>query len=118
MTNLLPIGWIQLKKQALATVAAALMFGGMRQILTVLDYRLSDYVTQFINLIIRQGFRDRMPLAQYGKISWQFDAGNFAVGVIMAVVGTFVGLWVHARSQRQPGPVNPLQKQSPRESEG
>jgi hypothetical protein len=101
MSNLLRAGWVQVKKQAPPAVAAGLMYGGIHQILSVLNFLLTDYVTQFINLIIEQGFRDRTPLARYGGIPWLFNVKIVAIGVIVTVVGTFVGLWVHARTQRQ-----------------
>ncbi len=104
MTNasLLRNGWIRVKEYAPPVVAAALMYGGIHQILSALQYPLSNYAVKLINLILRQAFRDVMPLAAFGDIPWLYLAKTVAVGVIIAVVGMLIGLWVQSRSQRQP----------------
>jgi hypothetical protein len=101
-TSLLRNGWIQMKEYAPAVMAAALMYGGIHQILSAFQYPLSNYAVKLINLILRQTFREPMPLAEFGAIPWLFHAKIIAEGVIIAVVGMFIGLWVNARSQHQP----------------
>jgi hypothetical protein len=100
--NLLRNGWIQVKDYAPPVMAAAMMYGGIHQILSALQYPLSNYAVKLINLILRHTFRGPMPLAEFGAIPWLFHAKIVAEGVIIAVVGMFIGLWVQARSERQP----------------
>jgi hypothetical protein len=104
MTNasLFRRGWIHAKDYGPGVLAAALIFAGISQILGALQYPLNNYAVQFVNLMLRQAFRDVMPLAERGAIPWIFHAKIVAEGVIIAVVGMFIGLWVHARSRRQP----------------
>lgn len=104
MTNasLLRHGWIHVKDYAPAVVAAALMYGGIHQILSALRYPLTNYVVKLVNLILRQTFRDVMPIEEFGDIPWNYPGKTAAVGVILAVLGMFIGLWVQARSQRRP----------------
>jgi hypothetical protein len=100
--SLLRAGWTHLKEYAPPVMAAALMYGGIHQILSAFQYPLSNYAVKLINLILRQAFRDVMPLAGFGAIPWLFYAKVVAEGVIIAVVGMFIGLWVQARSQHRP----------------
>ncbi len=104
MTNaiLLRTGWTRAKEYVPAVLAAALMYAGIYQILEALQYPLSNYIVKLVNLLLRQAFRDVMPLPERGAIPWIFHAKMVATGVIVTVVGMFIGLWVHARSRRQP----------------
>ena len=96
------VGWIYFKEYAPAAVAAALMYGGIQQIISVLKYLFTNGILQLINTVIRRGFRDRFPMPDYGRIPWLFHARVTGVGVIVIVLGIFVGLWANARSQDQP----------------
>jgi hypothetical protein len=97
----LRIAWGSFKEYGAAVVAAGLLFAGIKQLLGALDYMLPDFVIEFINFIIRTGFRDRMLLGHYGGIPWQFHALIIAEGTISIVLGIFVGLWVNARAHRR-----------------
>ncbi|HTW30545.1 MAG TPA: hypothetical protein VMD76_02640 [Candidatus Sulfotelmatobacter sp.] len=106
MNNASPLrsGWIQFKKYGPSVLAAGLIYGGIDQILAVLRYPLSNYVVEFVNFIVRQSFPDRLPLSKFGMIPWRYELRLAAIGVIVVVVGTFIGLWVQIRSQRHPVP--------------
>lgn len=94
--------WTYVKEYAAAVIAAALMYAGIRQIISAVSFPVTDGVLQLVNAIIQRGFRDRMPLPDYyGEIPWLFPVRVAAVGVIAVVVGSFVGLWVNLRKQRR-----------------
>ena len=101
--NLLRAGWMLGKEHALAVMAAALMYGGIHQIISALKYPLTDLMLKVVNAILRRGLRDVLP-NYYGGIPWQYHAKVVAVGVIVLIVGIFIGLWVHAKNHRQPTP--------------
>jgi hypothetical protein len=102
--RLLNQGWIRAKTHAPGVVAAALMYGGIHQILSAIQYPLSNYVVKLVNLILRQAFRNMMPLTEFGTVPWLYHAKNASVGVIVTVVGMFIGLWVNGRRQHRPAP--------------
>ncbi len=99
--NLLRAGWVRVKEFLLAVMAAALMYGGLHQILGVLKYILSGLALGIINAGIRNNFHDSLTLSNpYTGIPWQYQARVAAVGATVMVVGMFLGLWAHARSHR------------------
>jgi hypothetical protein len=97
--SLLRSGWIHVKEYALAVMAAGLMYAGTGQILSVLKSVLGNYIVRFINLLIKQEFPDHMLLGEFGTIPWPFQAKMAAVGVIVIILGIFVGLWAHTRNR-------------------
>ncbi len=92
------------KQYALPVIAAGLIYGGTDQILEQLQYPLSNCVLIPVNFVLRHSFPEQPPLAEFGAMPWTFRARLAAIGVIVTVVGTFVGLWAQARSQRHPSP--------------
>ncbi len=99
--NLIRKGWTRVKEFAPAVMAAALMYGGIHQIFSVLNQALGIVIMRLINAASEK-ISSGNYLPRYGAIPWPFFARVAAVGVIIAVVGTFVGLWVQARNQRRP----------------
>jgi len=83
---------------------AALKYGGICQILSVLRYPLADSIVKLINAIIRRAFRERLLLGDFGPLPWAFHAKVVAEGVMVALVGMLIGLWALARSQHRPAP--------------
>jgi hypothetical protein len=120
MTNpsLLHVGWTRTKKYLPAVITASVMYGGIDQILGVLKYLIAGVVLEGINAVIRQGFRDRIPLPDYFiEVPWQYHTKVAAEGVIVLVIGMFVGLWANARKSPR-GCIVTKEKQSPRDGEG
>jgi len=114
--SLFRAGWVHVKQYAPSVMAAGAMYKGLLQIVGGLKYPVTDLTMRVANAIFMRAVRDHLPLPNdYGGVPWQYHASIIAEGVILAVVGTFVGLWVNARSKRQPAP---LPKQSPHQSEG
>jgi hypothetical protein len=99
--NLIRKGWTRVKEFAPAVMAAALMYGGIHQIFSVLNQVLGIGIMRLINTASEQ-VSSGYYLPRYGAIPWPFYARVAAIGVIIAVLGTLIGLWVDARSRRQP----------------
>jgi len=103
--NLLRAGWTQVKEYAPAVMAAALMYGGIREIFEGILYVIANLTMKGLNAVFLRAFRDVLPLPnQFAGVPWQFHAKLAAEGVIVAVLGMFLGLWVNARAQRHPVP--------------
>jgi len=96
-------GWNKVREYLPAVMAAALMYGGIYQIIAALRYPLTGVVVIAIKAIVKRAFRDRVPLPNYFLFPWQLTATSIATGVIVLVVGMFIGLWVNARSQYKSG---------------
>jgi len=99
--NLIRKGWTRVKQFAPAVTAAALMYGGIHQIFSVLKEALGIGIMRLINTAIEK-VSPGYYLPRYGALPWPFYARVAAIGVIIAVVGMFIGLWVQARNRRQP----------------
>jgi hypothetical protein len=101
--KLLSVGWARVKEYAPAVMAAAVMFGGLKEMISMVKYPVSGLVLGLINAIIRKAFRNQLPLSgdTFFYLPWQFEARRFAMGVIVLVVGMFLGLLANARSRRQ-----------------
>ncbi|MGP0019674.1 MAG: hypothetical protein ACLPHP_13965 [Candidatus Sulfotelmatobacter sp.] len=113
--HLIRNGWTRVKEFAPAAMAAALMYGGIHQIFSVLKQVLGIGIMRLINTATEMIFPGYY-LPRYGAIPWPMFARVAAVGVIIAAVGMFIGLWVQARSGTNPQHSQP--KQNPRRSEG
>lgn len=99
--NLMQSGWSHVKQYWLAVLAAGLMFGGVDQIILVAKYRVTGVILLGVNLLIKSGFRDRMPLPNsFLEMPWHFHILLAATGLIGMVLGVFVGLWANTRVQR------------------
>ena len=97
--NLLSAARSHLKEYAAAVIAANLIFGGLKGLISVLKYPLTDWLLRAINAIIRQGFRNRMSLPDpYGSFPWWFYVGYAAGGAIVMMLGILVGLWVNSKN--------------------
>jgi hypothetical protein len=100
--NLLRAGRLHLKEYLPEVMAAALMYGGIHQVISALKYPLTDLTLKVANAILLKALRDTLPLPDYyGGIPWQYHAKVVAIGFIMVIVGMFVALWVDARHHRQ-----------------
>jgi len=95
------IGWAQIKHRGLAVIAAVLMHGGVYLIFSVLKYPLGYQLIKGINALLSQAFRDHVLLREPWSLPWSYYARTCAGGVIIVVVGMFLGLWATARSRRQ-----------------
>ncbi len=91
-----------IKEYGPAIIAAALLYGGIHQVISVLTQPIAIGIMHLINAVSRRTFRDITLLPEYGGIPWLFFTRVVASGVIVIVVGILVGLWANARSQRQP----------------
>lgn len=108
----LGIATIQVRRHAAPVIAAALIYSGIHQVVSTLKYRIGSLILRLVNQVIERGFRDRMLLPESWGAPWQFTAQSLAESVIAIVLGIFLGLWVHSRSQPQ------ARKENPRRSEG
>jgi hypothetical protein len=84
-----------------AVTAAALMYGGTYQIISVLKHPVAIGIMHLINAVIRRGARGVMPLPDYGGIPWLLFTKFAAIGAVVLVVGLLIGLGVNVRSQRE-----------------
>jgi len=97
--NLVRVGWARIKHQIPAVIAAALMYGGLNQMISTLRYPLTGAVLGLINFIIRTGFRNVFLLQNpYSGVPWTFHVRVAAVGVMVMTVGLLVGVWVNAKA--------------------
>jgi hypothetical protein len=96
------------KEYAAAIIAAALMYAGIHQVISVFSQPLAMGIIGLINAISRRGFHGVTLLPEFSGIPWLFFTRVLAIGVIVIVVGILVGLWANSRSQRQlPGETLP-----------
>ena len=96
--GILRAGWSRVKVHLPSALSAALMFAGLRQITTVLAYPVAGAAVGLANILLRNGFRDVMPLGNdYVGLPWQFHARLGAEGVFVLAVGLLIGLWLNAR---------------------
>lgn len=100
----LRIAMKRVKQHAAAVVTAALIFGGIYQIVSTLKYPIGAVILRLANAILEREFRDQSLLPQYGPMPWQVIAKAVAVAVILIVLGGFLGLWVTARSKIRHSP--------------
>ena len=101
-SRLLQAGWVNIKEYAAEVMAGFLIYGGIYEVVSALKYRLADAILQLINAVIRRDFPDHFLLMGYGPLPWRFEAGYFAIAVMLIVAGILLGLWVNARSRSQP----------------
>jgi hypothetical protein len=105
VTPRLGAAWGYVKEYAAAVMAAALMFGGIHQLLSAVKYPISFGVLRFLNAIIRRGFPGHFPLPDYGgasTIPWLFHVRNAAVGIMLIIVGILIAVLANVRNQGQP----------------
>ncbi len=105
--DLLRAAKIPLKEYWAPVVAAALMFGGINELVATATYPLTRAGVWLVNSIIRRGFRDVMPIGgsyYSGEIPWRFHATIAAESVIVIVLGIFLGLWVHQKNDASDTP--------------
>lgn len=97
--DLLRSAWHHVKVHVLSLMAAVFMFAGIYQIIDTLQYPLTNLVTVVVNFVILRAFRDIIPLNEYSDGPWTFHTKQISEGVIVAVVGMFLGLWAQLRFQ-------------------
>ena len=103
--NLLRIGWNEFERHWCPVLAAVVMYTGIQQILSEIRYPITGLILSGLNAVIRQGFRDSLPLTNYyAGVPWQYRAKIVAGDVIGLVLGMFIGLWANARNQRRTTP--------------
>ena len=87
--------WAWVKKRALATISAVLIYVGTVQIVSVIKFPIGHATLRVINLVLEKAFRDRMLLAApvYSIFELHLSmARTIAIGVMVVVIGTFVSL--------------------------
>jgi hypothetical protein len=87
--------WAYVKRRALATVSAVLIYGGIVQIVSAIQYSIGNAIMWVINLVIENAFRDRMLLAAppYSILGLRPSMARvIAIGVMVIVIGIFVSL--------------------------
>jgi hypothetical protein len=95
--------WGYVKEYAASVMAAALMFGGINQLLSALRYTAFFGGGRLINEVIRRAFPGRFLLPNYGgPIPWLFHLRTAALGIMLIAVGTLIGLLANIRNQRLP----------------
>jgi len=92
--------WSYTKEYRATIISTGLIYWGLALILSQLNYPVTNNILRFINWIIRTGFRDQVLLREIGRIPWQFRAIPMAAGLILVVLGIFVGLWVNTKRQK------------------
>ena len=96
MTSGMPEGaWVCIKRRALATVSAVLIYTGAAQIVSAIQYPIGNAMMRVINRVIETAFRDRMLLAApaYSILGLRPSMARvIAIGVMVIVIGTFVSL--------------------------
>ena len=89
------------KKYLLAVLTVAAMGAGLQQLISELAYPLTGLVVKAINFIIRTGFRDHLLLRETYGPRWSYLIIEIAEGLIILVIGMFLGLCANLRAQRQ-----------------
>ena len=102
MASLLRVAWTKGWEHALAVAAALVLYSGIDQILSAIGRPVAGLAISGINAIIRQGFRDAVPLPNYYTgVPWQYHARLAGVGVTVLIAGLLLGLWANARGKRR-----------------
>jgi hypothetical protein len=103
LTPRLGAAWSYVKEYAAAVMAAAVTFGGINQLLSIIKYPASNEVLRLLNAIIRRGFPGHLLLPDYGgPIPWPFHLRAAAVGVMLIAVGILIGLLANVRARPRP----------------
>jgi hypothetical protein len=105
--------WSRFKRSLPAIISAWLLYEGVSFILSTFSYPVTGLAIGLVNALLKRALRDNIPIANYyamptdnyyGGYNWQYRAKDIAMGVIVSVIGIFVGLWANRRNQRQPAP--------------
>jgi hypothetical protein len=96
------IAWIYVKKYVVAVIAAYLLFRGIQLILAPFQYLCASIVARFVNVLIREEFPGHFLLPEHRPIPWVLQESFLAIGIILIVMGIFVGLWANTKNQNQP----------------
>lgn len=112
MTGLFRRGRTQVSERGPAVLAAALIYGGIHQIISTAQYPFTNLVVLLINPIVERQFHYH--LTPYGWVGLPpaFLVEGLALAIIVIVAGILVGLWADVRCARQSA------SKSPRRSEG
>ena len=93
---------IRFRNHALPVLASLVMFAGIQQTVTAIQYPLTGIILSGTNALILKGFRNTLPVANfYMGFPWSHHVKVALEGVIVLILGSFLGLWAHARSQRR-----------------
>jgi hypothetical protein len=96
-----------IKDYALTVISAALIYGGIHQVISalrVLIFPIADMIPRLVGALADSEF-NHLPslLSYYNDTSmWFFVTKIVAVAIIVIVAGLFVGLWANSRDQRTP----------------
>lgn len=102
--TLLGSGWPHAKKYLLAACAVAALNAGLFRALSIVVYPSGTLAVKLINFIIRRDFPDHLLLNPYAAPPWQDQVRTAAEGVIVLVIGMFLGLWANSTARRQKSP--------------
>lgn len=89
------------KKYLLAILTVAAMSAGLKHLISELAFPLTGLVIRAINFVIRTGFRDHLLLRETYGPRWRYLITEIAEGLIILVIGMFLGLWANLRAHRQ-----------------
>lgn len=92
--------WKNAKKYLLAAFTVLLMRNGLVRVLSAGAYPLTGLALKAINFIIRRGFPDHLLLNETYGPPWQYQVKTVAEGLVVIVVGMFLGLWANFRAAR------------------
>lgn len=96
MTTLAGLGWNKAKKYIPAALTVLAFLSGLMRVLSVVAFPLARLVTECINFVIRRAFPDHLLLNYQGPgAPWQDDVRNAAQGLLVLVIGMFLGLWAN-----------------------
>jgi len=94
--------WIAAQRYALAAVTAVVLYEGLSEILDAIDYPLAGVAVWAVNTILSRNVRDYMPRANdYIEIPWQYHLKIAVGGIVLLVIGMFLGLRANLRAERQ-----------------
>jgi len=100
--SLLRTGWITAKRYALAAITAVVFYEGLSKILDAINYPLAGVAVWAVNTVLSRNVRDYMPRANdYIDIPWQYHLKIAVGGIVLLVIGMFLGLWANLRAERQ-----------------
>lgn len=95
-------GWAYVREYGIAVIAAALIYGGLHQIISallVVIYPITRGVPPFFDALVHWEFHYLPSLtSSYNNIwMWFLLAKTIAIAVIVITVGVFFGLWAKSR---------------------
>jgi hypothetical protein len=99
--GLLGFAWKNSKRYIPAALAVATLYVGTVRMLSAVLYPLTEWTLKGINFVILRDFPTFYAVNDaVDGAPWQFHVKVAAQGLIVLVLGMFVGLWANVRAQR------------------